>query len=153
MGDEPPWLQRARLLLGQKEYPGPSTNPLLRRMAERLGIAPFEDSEPWCTLFVAYCLHSTIPGIKLPRHLMWSRAFAKWGTELQEPRPGAIMVYWRGKSPADDLGHAGFWTRPGASPGYSRILAGNSGDMVREHQMNDKAFLVSIRWPDIPGRP
>ena len=148
---DPVWLAEAKRFKNLREIEDRRlSHPILDKMARYLGLNDFQDDEPWCTMFVAYCLKSTIPDIVLPRHLMWSRAFEKWGQELDAPRPGAVMVYWRGKSPKDDLGHVGFYLKPGLTYGYSKLISGNYSNMVLEHDMSDEK-LVSIRWPIVGG--
>lgn len=149
---EPVWLSEARRYLGQVEMRGPRNNPIIVAMGRKLGLPTFQDSEPWCTLFVAFCLKNTLPNVELPTHLMWSRAFQKWGSPLTKPRLGAIMVYWRGKSIDEDLGHVGFYLGPGLTPGYSRLINGNMSDSVRIADMPDNKLVPDgIRWP-IEGR-
>lgn len=146
---EPPWLVEARRLLGVAEVKGEGNDPVLRAMAEMIGLLNFEDDrDPWCTMFIAYCIKKALPEEPLPKHLIWSRAYAKWGIGLKEPVPGAVVVLWRGKDIKQDLGHAFFYTERGITESTMIGIGGNQKDKVSEdHFSRSRIVPNGIRWP------
>jgi uncharacterized protein (TIGR02594 family) len=150
---DPPWLKEAFRLLGTKEVKGEGDAPELAAMAHALKLQNFEDDrDPWCTLFIAHCIKTGLPLEPLPKHLIWSRAYGKWGRALVYPERGAIVVTWRGKDASLDLGHAFFYL--GDAGRYMVGIGGNQSDSVSVSSVHRKDRIIGIRWPDtypIPG--
>jgi uncharacterized protein (TIGR02594 family) len=145
--DDPPWLKEAFRLIGTKEVKGPGQHPTLQSMAVALKLLNFEDDrDPWCTMFIAHSLKTALPNEPLPKHLIWSRAYAKWGIPLQEPVRGCVVVTWRGKDIKDDLGHAFFYLGD-AGARHMKGLGGNQSDSVSITQSHRKDRVVGYRWP------
>ncbi|HEV2557972.1 MAG TPA: hypothetical protein VGU45_05040 [Microvirga sp.] len=148
MGEaDPPWLAEALRLKGLQEQKGEASNPVLLWMARKLGLLNFVDADPWCSLFAAHCLRITLPDEPMPRHLLWSRAFAKWGVPLAKPVRGALLVNWRGKRIEDDLGHCSFLLED-TDFGHFKTIGGNVGDRVDVSLVRkDRIVPNGIRWP------
>jgi uncharacterized protein (TIGR02594 family) len=132
----PPWMRLAGQLVGTREAAGAADNPVILGWARALGLAYAGDNVPWCGLFVAHCLASTVPGVALPATPLWARSWAGFGVEAP-PAPGAIMVFWRGRR-RSGTGHVGF--HAGETRTAYRILGGNQGDGV------SLAWLSKDRW-------
>jgi len=136
------WFQEARRLLGTREKPGSGSNPEILNWATDKGISYASDDIPWCGLFVAHCISSTLDREPVPAALLSARAWGRFGIRT-EPTAGAIMVFWR-KSPTSGLGHVGFYA--GEDKSAYRILGGNQSNSVSlAWVLKDR--LVSARWP------
>lgn len=138
---ECPWLAVARKCIGQKEIYGPRHNSWIVHIWETLKL-PFRDDETaWCAGFVGYCLETV--GIKSTRSAA-ARSYQNFGTKIDRPIPGCIVVFWRG-SPNGYNGHVGFVTGQTRS-GNLVVLGGNQSDMVCERAF-EKDRVLSYRWP------
>ena len=135
------WMVTARSLLGTKEKPGTSNNPIIMEWANAIGgwVANFytKDEIPWCGLFVAHCLSEH--NIKIPKNPLSALEYSRWGVKLSKGTPGAVMVFTRPSG-----GHVGFYVSEDATDYH--ILGGNQSDMVTITKI-DKSRLVGIRWP------
>lgn len=136
------WLEEARRLQGLRETPGGGNNPAILNWAGRLGIPYRSDDIPWCGLFVAHCIGSTLPEEVLPRSPLTARAWAFCG-ESCEPGLGSILVFWRG-SKTGVLGHVGFYI--GEDETAYHVLGGNQSDSVNVARVA-KNRLLDARWP------
>lgn len=137
---EPKWLQIARLELGQKEIPGTKDNPRIVEYAKYTSLSSSEDSTPWCSSFVNYCMHKA--GQSRTNSAM-ARSWLKWGIPLKEPRLGCVVVMWRG-SPTASTGHVGFWIAENKDT--FQMLGGNQGDQV-SLATQPKDRVLGYRWP------
>jgi len=142
LGTTPPWFDHALGLLGIRERAGTGDNPVILAWAKALGLAYAGDSVPWCGLFAAHCLASTLPGDALPTQPLRARAWAPYGQPIA-PVPGAIMVFWRG-SRSGAAGHVGF--HAGQDDRAFRILGGNQSDGVTLTWLA-RDRLLAARWP------
>jgi uncharacterized protein (TIGR02594 family) len=137
---DPPWLVAARSHVGLREITGPKHELRIVRMWESIK-APFRDDEtPWCAAFVGAMLEQS--GIRSTRSAA-ARSYAKWGTKIDPPAVGAIVVFSRPGSAWS--GHVGFVVGRD-SAGNVMCLGGNQGNEV-----NTKAFpqsrVISYHWP------
>jgi uncharacterized protein (TIGR02594 family) len=123
------------------------------------------DSTPWCSAFVNWCLaragfEGTDSG--------WARSWAEWGEAIEAPRLGAIAVWARGRSSADEpvvTGHVAFVVE---DLGDSLlVLGGNQSDRVCLKTYPKRGYLtdtvdtgtpvrelyelIGYRWPSDPG--
>ena len=146
--DEAPvvWYEEAKRLLGLREGPGSRDNPTIIDWADQLGIDYPHDDIPWCGLFVAHCVGSTLTEEPLPANPLGARNWARFG-EAAEEAPGAILVFWR-ESPNSGKGHVGFYH--GEDSGAYRVLGGNQSDSVSVTRVA-KSRLVAIRRPSTSG--
>src|SRR5262245_53470270 len=60
------WYEEALRQLGTREEPGPASNPKILQWASARGIPYSGDDIPWCGLFVAHCIGSTLTAEPLP---------------------------------------------------------------------------------------
>ena len=128
-GDEahpPVWYEEARNLLGLREGPGKKDNPTILDWADDLDIHYKSDDIPWCGLFVAHCVGSTLPDEPLPTNPLGAKNWAKFGVG-SNVAPGAVLVFWR-ESPTSGKGHVGFYY--GEDDTAYHVLGGNQGDSV-----------------------
>jgi uncharacterized protein (TIGR02594 family) len=135
------WMNTAKSLVGTKEFPGNANNPEIIHWAKMVGGFASKyytaDSIPWCGLFVAHCLEAADASV--PSNPLSALAYADWGTRLNEPSFGAVMVFKRSGG-----GHVGFYV--GEDDESYHILGGNQSDMVDVTRVG-KERLHAIRWP------
>ena len=81
-----PWFQEARRLIGVKEVVGPGNNPEIIDWASDAGIGYDDDDIPWCGLFVAHCVSSTLTSEPLPGNPLGARQWQKGSTSMAEVR-------------------------------------------------------------------
>lgn len=137
-----PWMEEAKKLLGLKEAAGSANNEQILSWADMLDLKYDDDDIPWCGLFTAHCIGSTLTKEALPGNPLGARQWEKFGTTV-EPRFGAVMVFWR-DAPNSGKGHVGFYAGE-SNDGYL-ILGGNQSDCV-SYAWLPKANLVSAHWP------
>lgn len=134
---DPPWLGYARTFLGLHEV----------RDAKKLDKALKLDASgtAWCGAFVGMVLGNTLPSEGLPANPLGSRNWMKFGQELDlnEPKLGAIAVFWRG-SINGWQGHVAFVA--GHEKGYVHCLGGNQSDSVSISKVS-KSRLLGYRYP------
>lgn len=142
--DDPamPWFQEAWRLLGVAERPGAASNPNIIDWAGDLGIPYKTDDIPWCGLFVAHCIGSTLTTEALPTNPLGARNWNRFGAPCGA-QPGAVVVFWR-KSPTSGLGHVGFYA--GEDGKAIHVLGGNQSDKVSVARV-EKSRLIGYRWP------
>lgn len=146
---DPHWLKYAKNFLGLREIPGKRHNHTIVDWWKRIG-APFRDDEtPWCAAFVGGVLEEC--GVRSTRSAA-ARSYTRWGTRLDGPALGSVVVFWRGK-PDGWSGHVGFVVGRDKFRNLM-VLGGNQDDAV-----NIKPFartrVLSYHWPkayDVPGR-
>lgn len=137
-----PWFQEARRQLGTLEEPGPASNPEILDWADDAGIPYKSDDIPWCGLFVAHCITSTLIAEPLPANPLGAQQWRKFGAPCSV-RPGAVLVFWREK-PTSWKGHVGFYA--GEDKKAYNVLGGNQGNKVSVARIA-KSRLLEARWP------
>ena len=149
----PYWMAVARKYVGLEEVPGPQSHPTIVQWAKNLGgfVAQFfrTDSTPWCSLYANVVLQESglpMSGPDGSPALLRAKSFLTYGTPLDVPCLGAILVFVRSGGH-----HVSFYT--GESLKAYRVLGGNQDDRVRESWLA-KDRCIAIRWPDpnvVPG--
>jgi uncharacterized protein (TIGR02594 family) len=138
---EPPWLAAARRELGTGEAAGFANNVRVLAYYRDAGHPEIaHDSVAWCAAFASAMLERS--GIASPRTLR-ARDFLRWGTALDLPKPGCIVVLWR-NSPSSGEGHVGFYA--GDRGGRILLLGGNQGDRVSVAAF-PREQVLGFRWP------
>ena len=144
----PPWHEAADRLKGTKEISGPKSNPVIMRMAEKLGgwIAGWykDDDIPWCGLFVAHCITATLPDEPIPSNPLSARAWSDFGRDVR-PCLGAVLVFKRSGG-----GHVGFYV--GEDADAYHVLGGNQSNSVNVTRVA-KSRLLATRWPSSGPEP
>jgi uncharacterized protein (TIGR02594 family) len=136
------WFQEARHLLGVTEDLTPGSNRVIIDWASDLGIPYKSDDIPWCGLFVAHCIGSTLTREPLPNNPLGAKQWIKFGAPCQ-PKSGAVMIFWR-VTPTSGKGHVGFYA--GEDDDAFHILGGNQSQKVCVARVA-KSRLVGARWP------
>jgi uncharacterized protein (TIGR02594 family) len=136
------WYEEARRLLGTREVKGSASNPKILQWAGKLGIRYRGDDIPWCGLFTAHCVGSTLPGEPLPPNPLGARNWAKFGTKCK-PVLGAVLVFWR-EPKNKGFGHVGFYH--GEDDQAYHVLGGNQSDEVNVARVA-KNRLLDARQP------
>lgn len=135
-----PWMDVAIQELGVREIPGDGNNPQILKYHSVTTLKAKQDSVSWCASFACWVLETA--GYKSTKSA-WARDFLKYGTKLEKPKKGCIMVFERG-SPGG-TSHVTFWTGKENSLGYE-CLGGNQSDMVNR-QYYPKSQLLGCVWP------
>ena len=151
-----PWLDVARGELGVKEVRGDEHNPHILEYLASTSIGKWgasRDETPWCSAFVNWCMQGgsgprilpILQGFHEGTGSAMARSWLGWGIELEEPRPGCVVVLKRGKPPQ---GHVGLYVGEDPhSSAHISVLGGNQSDSVciKQYPKND---VLSYRWPD-----
>jgi uncharacterized protein (TIGR02594 family) len=137
---DPPWLADARAYLGTTEIPGPKHNAKIVQWWVDIRAAFRDDETPYCAAFV---------GAMLERHGIVStrsaaaRSYAKWGTKIDRPAVGAIVVFSRPGSSWS--GHVGFAVGRDHA-GNVMCLGANQGNTVSIRPFVPSR-VISYHWP------
>lgn len=146
-----PWMEHAWAHIGVRETKGKAATAEIVAMYAAAGRPDItSDDVPWCSAFVGKCTADAglprLIDIGVPKDdALMARSWLKYGTKLDEPKVGCIVVLKRGAPPA---GHVGFLT--GWGDGYVRVLGGNQSDAVNEARFKE-ADVLGYRWP--PEKP
>lgn len=143
---EPVWLRDARRYLGVREIPGPKSNPIILGFAKKLGgwvEAWYKDDDtPWCGLFVANNIATTLPEEPMPANPLGALNWKKFGKEV-EPCIGAILVFGRKGA---GLGHVGYYL--GETATHYIVLGANQDNSVSIKTIpKDRLQEGGSRWP------
>ena len=141
-GSPAPWFEEALRLKGVREASGAADNSLILRWAKRLGLGYMHDSTAWCGLFAAHCIGASLPDEPLPNNPLGARSWLTFGRKIS-PRPGAVLVFWRGRE-SGWRGHVGF--HAGEDAASFHVLGGNQSDAVTIARIA-RTRLLGARWP------
>ena len=98
-----PWLDYLVRHIGLKEIPGPEHEPQIVAWGRDAGIGWWNnDEDAWCAVAVNGAMGNT--GYPSTRSAL-ARSFTTYGTRLDKPVRGAIVVFPRGNNPL--YGHVG----------------------------------------------
>ncbi len=140
------WMEIAEGELGQAEVPGSGDNPRIREYhASASDGHEMADSVPWCSSFCGFVLQEA--GITGTGNRM-ARSYLKWGTKLDTPKFGCVVVLRRGNDP--NSGHVGFFHS--RAKGRVFLLGGNQGDKVSV-QGFPESQVIGYRWPEQAAPP
>jgi uncharacterized protein (TIGR02594 family) len=121
-------IAQAELARDVREIAGPESNPRIVLYHSSTSGGAASDETAWCSSFVNYCVEQA--GQK-GTDSKWARSWhdGKWGHEVEDPRPGDIVV-WSRKSASTDGGHVAFFVeRVGSNT--LRVLGGNQSNRVK----------------------
>jgi len=138
-----PWFQEARRLMGIKERVGPGSEPKIIEWARSAGIAYNDDDIPWCGLFVAHCISSTLGDESLPSNPLGARNWQRFGAPC-DAGLGAILVFWRERQDGFK-GHVGLYAGEDKD-GAFQVLGGNQSNSVSLARIS-RNRLLGARWP------
>jgi uncharacterized protein (TIGR02594 family) len=135
-----PWFVLASAEIGTKETPGTSHNPDIVDYFQAAVGTTHPDEVPWCAAFVGAQLAQA--GYK-PSGSLMARSYLEWGTKIDKPRKGCVVVFKRGAAPA---GHVGFVTDWSSSS--IKCLGGNQGKPGAVTVASySRASVLGFRWP------
>lgn len=135
----PTWFTIAEGEIGVSEAAGPGNNPRIVEYHQSTTLRATEDSVPWCSSFVNFCMKKAgFPGTGSAS----ARSWRNFGGNLDTSRLGCIVVLRRGPNPNN--GHVGFFA--GESTSHLRLLGGNQSDQVKFSNF-PKSMLLAYRWP------
>lgn len=139
---EPEWLTIAKRDLGLREVAGPASNPEIMRYWSACDYDPPDgDETAWCSAAANFWMQKAgVPGTRQPNARSWER----WGSGIKVPKPGCVVVFWRG-SPTSWQGHVALYVGPG-KPGYIKVLGGNQSNGVSVAEYPETQ-VVGYRWP------
>jgi uncharacterized protein (TIGR02594 family) len=137
-----PWFQEARRLIGVREKVGPGSDPRIINWAKATDIDYGDDEIPWCGLFVAHCVASTLLEEPLPNNPLGARNWERFGAPCTE-QLGAVIVFWRERRDGWQ-GHVGFYA--GQDDATYHVLGGNQGNAVSITRIA-KGRKLALRWP------
>ena len=123
--DHPNWYSVAHAYIGLEEITGAEHNEEILEFWKLCHLPFSTDETPWCAGFVGGILEKC--GIQSTRSGM-ARSYLKWGKAIEEPRIGAVVVYWR-VSRYSNSGHVGF-VAGAPDSGFLPTLGGNQGNKV-----------------------
>lgn len=139
-----PWLDIAKGDLGTREAPSATDNPAVVSYYAEAGHPEIaHDDVAWCAAFVGAMLARA--GYPNTGSLA-ARSYLNYGTKLERPVPGCIVVFWRG-SPTSWEGHVAFYVRDDGT--HVRVLGGNQSDAVTEASY-PKTQVLGYCWPIAP---
>ena len=142
--DPPRWLGIAEGEIGVKEIAGEQDNPRIVEYQQATTLKATDDETPWCASFVCWVLERAgVPSTRSAR----ARSYEKWGTKLDQPYPGCVVVFWRGKTRRHSAGHVGFYVGGDPASGRIAVLGGNQGDMVKVSTYKTDR-LIGFYWPE-----
>ena len=145
MTAEAPWLETARANIGVAELRGSANNPKILEMYAKVGHDEIVDEDvAWCAAFAGSCLAFSDMAIPPKENNLMARSYLRYGTKLDAPKPGAIVVKARGKPP---FGHVGI-VEEVHDDGSFTVIAGNSSNKVKREKWRASDPLPGgIRWP------
>lgn len=102
------------------------------------------DETPWCSSFVGWCMQrAQRPTTKSAA----ARSWMNWGTPLQAPRFGCVVIFTRDDPANPNAGHAAFFVSShGPDPRQLVVLGGNQGNRV-SLALYPRARAIGYRWP------
>ena len=147
-----PHLSRMRAASGAKEFPGSANNPLILFWIDAISMLYPElagdvswydgDDIAWCGLGMGAAAALGNPSFEPPRELLAAASWGDWGQELEEPIPGAILVFER-----EGGNHVAIYESEDDANWYLR--GANQSDMVNVAPRARSQKPWAIRWP--PG--
>lgn len=144
MKDAPKWLEVALRELGVTEISGDSHNKRILEYHATTSLQATDDETPWCSSFVNWCM--TEAGLKGTDSAA-ARSWLDWGTVLDEPKTGCLVVLSRGNNP--NSGHVGFFIELVNNDKHVNLLGGNQRNMVMLDTFPVDKVLAYI-WPSEP---
>ena len=133
----PRMLVEALRLYGTTEKAGAANNPTIIAWSGECSVAGYgADCVPWCGLFLATVAHCA--GKPLPEKPLWARDWLHWGTAVQIPELGDVLVFSR-----EGGGHVGLYV--GEDARTYHVLGGNQGDAVSIRRLAKNRLLGARR--------
>lgn len=109
--------------VGVKETPGAGNTKRVLEYHATTTLKATSDDVPWCSAFVSWCVERA--GLRGTRSAA-ARSWLDWGTAVDLPQEGDIVILRRGNPPS---GHVGFFVKSAGDIIY--VLGGNQSDQVK----------------------
>ena len=121
------------------EIPGDEDNPIITKYIQDCGLlqCPIHEEIPWCSAFVAHCLRKSKTRFL---NTLRARDWLKYGTSLEHPVYGCIIILWR-NSIDSTTGHVGFFMGFSSDNKHVYILGGNQKNAVNISHYNISRIL------------
>lgn len=149
----PKMLVEALRHYGTLEYKGKGNNPDITKWATEIGGRVDDvyvaDSIPWCGLFMAICAKRSQK--QLPKDPLWALNWATFGTYVEEPQLGDILVFTRKTDDGKLAGHVAIYV--GEDSEAYHVLGGNQNDAVTISRMPKSKLYVARRPVYSIGKP
>ena len=138
---ELPWVLVAKGELGVHEIRGRKHNDRILEYHDATSLDASSDETPWCASYLNWVLKQCkIKGTNSAR----ARSFINWGVKLDEPKIGAIAVFWR-KSKTSRSGHVGFYLGEDKNKvGNFLLLSGNQANAVTIKSYSRERLLCFV---------
>lgn len=134
----PRMLVEALKWYGTREISGPKNSPRIMGWARRVGgwVASYYTSDeiPWCGLFIGYVAAES--GKPFSQNMLAARKWLEWGTPVDAPMLGDVLVFSRGAG-----GHVGLYVGESADGETFAVLGGNQGNRVSIAHIERKRLL------------
>lgn len=114
----------ARAEIGVKEKPGVAHTRRIIEYHATTTLKATTDEVPWCSSFVNWCV--SMAGLRGTNSAA-ARSWLDWGTTVDTPREGDIVILSRGNRPQS--GHVGFYIEKIGD--IIKVLGGNQSDSVK----------------------
>jgi uncharacterized protein (TIGR02594 family) len=111
---------------GEEELYGSRHNNVIVSFFDQIADRIRDDETPWCSAFMNHVHLAT--GYKYTGALT-ARSWLNYGDEIDNPKPGDIVVLWR-DSPTSWKGHVGFFLRYNASKSKILVYGGNQNNKL-----------------------
>jgi len=109
--------------IGVKESIGPVHNARIVEYHSTTTLKATSDETSWCSSFVNWCVtQAWLKGTNSAA----ARSWLKWGTPVDTPQEGDIVIFRRGAPPS---GHVAFYVK--MSGEFISVLGGNQSDQVK----------------------
>lgn len=135
----PLWYKLARIEMDKntKEIYGNKANHEILKYHTATKLQANSDEVAWCSAFVNWCVKTSG---NVGTNMANAQSFLKWGTVVDEPKEGDIVVFKRGSEKW--MGHVGFFVRMDGN--QVMCLGGNQGNEVNITGY-DKARVMGYR--------
>ena len=137
-------LHYALSFYGTKEFPGTDHNPVILNWFHDIGHNWVKTDEvASCSAFINHCAKHQ--GYEYTRSLN-ARSWLDIGWPVEVPRPGDLVIFWRGKDKFDPIpgtklfkGHVGIYVNESQDSIYT--LGANQGDEVNISPYSNDRFM------------
>ena len=138
------WLTLAQDEMGVEEIDGAKANPrIMEYFATCGGTWVSDDKTPWCGAFAGHSIASA--GHSLPKEPLRARSWLAWGTPIEKPVLGCVVILKRGTNPQQ--GHVGFFMQATKDGAGVLVLGGNQGNRVSIQRFK-KDDVLGYRMPE-----
>lgn len=128
------------------EIHGPESNARILAWHAYTTLKATDDETPYCSSAMCYWMQTS--GVESTRSAA-ARSWMRWGVDLDDSHPlpaGAVVVFWRGKSPKAGMGHVGLYVGGNPADGRISVLGANQHDTTNIETYS-VARVLGFRWP------